>query len=67
MRDLAIFSVSFSPHPFLPDLYTVTLLYHFSLIHSGFDLERKSILMFEHVFDVVAWLSMRRTCSVERD
>ena len=45
-----IFSVSFDPHPFVPNKYTVLLLYHFSPIHSGFDLERKSFLMFEHVF-----------------
>ena len=47
-----IFSVSFDSHPFLPDQYTVLLLYHFCLIHSGFDLERKSFVMFKHVFDV---------------
>ena len=57
---LVIFSVSFNPHPFLPDQYTVLLLYHFSLIHSGFDSERKSFLMFEHVFDVTYYCTFHK-------
>ena len=62
---LVIFSVSFNPHPFLPDQYTVLLLYHFSLIHSGFDSERKSFLMFEHVFDVTCYCAFHKHANFE--
>ena len=47
------------------ETFTVLLLYHFSLIHSGFDSERKSFLMFEHVFDVTCYCAFHKHANFE--
>ena len=46
-------------------LIPVLLLYHFSLIHSGFNLEQKSFLMFEHVFDVTCCCTFHKHTNFE--